>query len=125
MSLAGSRLNRQLPRLARAERPRSAAPSGVEPPEVTLKQALVAAVLVIACWIIVGIAVPHFAFHDVVSTLTSRQEPRGQFGDQFGALTALFSGLALAGIVYTLLVQTWEHRANTFCRALRPPDGAL
>jgi hypothetical protein len=30
---------------------------------------------------------------------------RGQFGDQFGAVNALFSGLAFAGIIYTLMLQ--------------------
>lgn len=30
---------------------------------------------------------------------------RGQFGDMFGALNSLFSGLAFAGIIYALLIQ--------------------
>lgn len=30
---------------------------------------------------------------------------RGQFGDQFGAVNALFSGLAFAGIIFTILLQ--------------------
>lgn len=30
---------------------------------------------------------------------------RGLFGDQFGALSSLFSGLAFAGIIYTILLQ--------------------
>lgn len=30
---------------------------------------------------------------------------RGVFGDKFGGLTSLFSGLALAGVIYTLLMQ--------------------
>lgn len=32
-------------------------------------------------------------------------ESRGQFGDSFGFINSLFSGLALAGIVYTILLQ--------------------
>jgi hypothetical protein len=32
-------------------------------------------------------------------------ETRGQFGDSFGAINALFSGLAFAGIVYTIIIQ--------------------
>lgn len=32
-------------------------------------------------------------------------ETRGTFGDQFGAINALFSGLAFAGMVYTLYLQ--------------------
>ena len=33
---------------------------------------------------------------------------RGVFGDMFGALTALFSGLAFAGIIFTILLQKEE-----------------
>ena len=35
---------------------------------------------------------------------------RGQFGDAFGAINALFSGLALAGVVIALLMQRAELR---------------
>lgn len=35
----------------------------------------------------------------------------GQFGDSFGVLTSLFSGLALAGVVYTVLLQRQELKA--------------
>ena len=35
-------------------------------------------------------------------------EERGTFGDMFGAVNALFSGLAFAGIVYTILLQRRE-----------------
>lgn len=33
---------------------------------------------------------------------------RGEFGDSFGAVNALFSGLAFAGIIYTILLQRRE-----------------
>src|SRR5687768_11681898 len=33
---------------------------------------------------------------------------RGQFGDMFGAINALFSGLAFAGIIITILLQGRE-----------------
>ena len=33
---------------------------------------------------------------------------RGTFGDMFGAINALFSGLAFAGIIYTILLQRHE-----------------
>lgn len=33
---------------------------------------------------------------------------RGQFGDKFGAINALFSGLAFAGIIFTVLLQKRE-----------------
>jgi hypothetical protein len=35
---------------------------------------------------------------------------RGQFGDQFGAVNSLFSGLAFAGIIFTLLLQKRDLR---------------
>lgn len=33
------------------------------------------------------------------------KEERGSFGDQFGAVSALFSGLAFAGLIYTIILQ--------------------
>lgn len=35
-------------------------------------------------------------------------EQRGQFGDMFGAVNALFSGLAMAGVIYAVLLQQNE-----------------
>ena len=35
-------------------------------------------------------------------------ESRGQFGDSFGAVNALFSGLAFAGLIYALYLQRTE-----------------
>lgn len=35
-------------------------------------------------------------------------EQRGAFGDMFGAVNALFSGLAFAGVIYAILLQTKE-----------------
>lgn len=37
---------------------------------------------------------------------------RGQFGDMFGAINALFSGLAFAGIILTILLQREELKAQ-------------
>lgn len=33
------------------------------------------------------------------------ENTRGTFGDQFGAVNALFSGLAFAGLIYTIILQ--------------------
>lgn len=33
---------------------------------------------------------------------------QGQFGDKFGAINALFSGLAFAGVIFTIIIQTRE-----------------
>lgn len=35
----------------------------------------------------------------------SDEQIRGTFGDQFGAVNALFSGLAFAGLIYTIILQ--------------------
>jgi len=35
-------------------------------------------------------------------------ELRGMFGDMFGAVNALFSGLAFAGVIYAILLQSKE-----------------
>lgn len=40
--------------------------------------------------------------------LLYNNENRGTFGDMFGALSALFSGLAFAGIIYTIQLQRIE-----------------
>lgn len=38
---------------------------------------------------------------------------RGQFGDQFGAVNALFSGLAFLGLIVTIAFQTRDLRLQT------------
>lgn len=38
----------------------------------------------------------------------SSSSDRGTFGDQFGAVNALFSGLAFAGLIYTIILQRSE-----------------
>ena len=55
--------------------------------------------LVLAIWLGSGFL--------VVALIPGWQE-RGQFGDLFGAVNALFSGLALAGVVYAILLQQEE-----------------
>ncbi|MCR9229486.1 MAG: hypothetical protein NXI29_00540 [bacterium] len=60
---------------------------------------LLAAVIVVAVLII---------FWFSVTSLISRTEQQGQFGDMFGAANTLFSGLAFAGIIYTIWLQRTE-----------------
>ena len=43
-----------------------------------------------------------------VGTQWYSEQTRGVFGDMFGAVNALFSGLALAGLVYAILLQRQE-----------------
>lgn len=42
------------------------------------------------------------------TTLLTHEAARGVFGDKFGAVNALFSGLAFAGIIFTILLQRKE-----------------
>ena len=59
--------------------------------------ALIAAVVALWVWLPDKLA-PH---------LTSPQE-RGVFGDSYGAVTSLFTGLGFAGLVFTILLQQRE-----------------
>lgn len=43
-----------------------------------------------------------------VTATISSWEVRGQFGDMFGAINSLFSGLAFAGIIVAILIQRAE-----------------
>ncbi len=44
----------------------------------------------------------------VIQELITDSGKRAAFGDSFGAINSLFSGLALAGIIYTILLQRRE-----------------
>lgn len=43
-----------------------------------------------------------------VNQLHQEMEVRGQFGDMFGGLNAIFSGLAFLGVIYAILLQRSE-----------------
>ncbi len=43
-----------------------------------------------------------------IATTIHDPEKQGQFGDQFGAVNALFSGLAFAGLIFTIILQKNE-----------------
>lgn len=49
-----------------------------------------------------------FFYGAIVLIFFSSMETRGLSGDMFGGITALFSGLAFAGLIYTLFVQKKE-----------------
>ena len=65
--------------------------------------ASVVALTIVALQVLVGFVV-YLALPD--------WQTRGQFGDVFGVVNALFSGLAFAGIVYTILTQREESSFN-------------
>lgn len=72
----------------------------------TNKDAETAKIVKIACWSAIGVlfvwALTFFLF------FISKSDERGQFGDMFGAVNALFSGLAFAGLIITLILQRRE-----------------
>lgn len=43
-----------------------------------------------------------------LASTINNPERQGQFGDQFGAVNALFSGLAFAGLIFTIILQKKE-----------------
>lgn len=62
---------------------------------------------VVLCWLLSG-----WLLHD--------NPERGTFGDMFGAVNALFSGLAFASLIYTILLQRQElHLQRTELRLTR------
>jgi hypothetical protein len=64
-----------------------------------LKPLIFAFILIAIVWVLSYFIVKHFI---------PAENDRGTFGDTFGAINSLFSGLALAGIIYTILLQRKE-----------------
>ena len=56
-------------------------------------------------WVMLGGVIVLFLLN--MSLILVNKDPtwRGTFGDQFGAVNALFSGLAFAGLIYTIILQ--------------------
>lgn len=63
---------------------------------IRTRTVVLVALLIVAAWAAVATAA-YFALPD--------WEKRGQFGDVFGAVNALFSGLAFAGLIFAILLQ--------------------
>lgn len=59
----------------------------------------IVALLVIGAWVLNWFLIPIFI---------SKPAEQGTFGDRFGAVNALFSGLAFVGIIYTIIIQRRE-----------------
>ncbi len=62
--------------------------------------------------VVIFLTIPalHIASGFAISGLFDDWEKRGQFGDLFGAVNALFSGMAFAGVIVTILLQREELR---------------
>lgn len=68
------------------------------------KYALIVVVVMILLWATTWILTDYYICNPT---------ERGTFGDMFGSVNALFSGIALAGVIYTILLQRIELRQNT------------
>lgn len=64
---------------------------------ISTRGVIVLAVIIVASWAISGFLINKISAND-----------RGTFGDMFGAINALFSGLALAGVVVAIILQRQE-----------------
>jgi len=65
-------------------------------------------------WVLLGVvvlvALGWFFFPEVVSAWNAEGIKAGEFGDQFGALNTLFTGLAFALLIYATILQSKELR---------------
>jgi len=56
-------------------------------------------------WVMSGGVILLFLLNFSLVLFVPDENTRGTFGDQFGAVNALFSGLAFAGLIYTIILQ--------------------
>lgn len=56
-------------------------------------------------WLMFGGVILLFLLNFSMVFFVSDKDTRGTFGDQFGAVNALFSGLAFTGLIYTIILQ--------------------
>lgn len=56
-------------------------------------------------WVMFGGVIILFLLNFSMVFFVPGENTRGTFGDQFGAVNALFSGLAFAGLIYTIVLQ--------------------
>jgi hypothetical protein len=63
------------------------------------RNVFLAIAIVVLAWILLGFGLPYYFYRG------GEQPGRGTFGDQFGAVNSLFSGLAFGVIVVALFVQ--------------------
>ncbi|WP_303181739.1 putative phage abortive infection protein [uncultured Butyricimonas sp.] len=59
-------------------------------------------------WLFIGVIFGIWGGSWIGVNCLINETERGTFGDQFGAVNALFSGLAFAGLIYTILLQHEE-----------------
>lgn len=71
---------------------------------LTLARLRTIAISILAIWLVYALAATGLSLASGENGLTKG----GLFGDMFGALNALFSGLAFAGVIITILLQSKE-----------------
>ncbi len=59
-------------------------------------------------WVAGGVCVLWLSTGVLVFAIFPEWPERGQFGDMFGAVNSLFSGLAFAGVIFTIYLQRQE-----------------
>ena len=69
--------------------------------------------LVVGVWVGSLWLITHYVESSNPALLT-HEAARGVFGDQFGAVNALFSGLAFSGVIVTLLLQQREIKRQSY-----------
>lgn len=83
------------------------------PHDPTLTWPVLLALLVVVVWAVSGVLIYIYA-----------GEGRGIFGDMFGAINALFSGLAFAGVLYAILLQRADLKLQRYEHELSRADSA-
>lgn len=81
-------------------------------------------------WVVIGTTLPivvfllwWFATRWLVEVMGAKDwAERGQLGDQFGAVNALFSGLALAGVVVAIMIKgrSWHFSGRSGASQWQP-----
>lgn len=69
---------------------------------------LVQGLLVAICVFIIWASATYWIMHYGPNHASKALEAKGQFGDSFGMVNSLFSGLAFAGIIFTIILQRKE-----------------
>ncbi|TWT57780.1 hypothetical protein KOR42_11460 [Thalassoglobus neptunius] len=64
-------------------------------------------------WLGLGVAVSWLLVSPVIRWLSCDWSEAGTIGDSFGAVNALFSGLAFVGLIYTILLQSKQLAQNS------------
>ena len=66
--------------------------------------------LMFGVFVVVVIGVQYYCWGWIIDNVPAKE--RGTFGDMFGSVNTLFSGLAFAGVLFTIVLQGWELSAT-------------